>query len=429
MNAEEKRETCMVQLVKSQSDLYAFVRSLMPFNAADVDDVVQETDIALVKRAEEYDPSRPFRTWLFTFARLQVLKFFTLRKREPLVFDDALAEQFAGVWEDVLPGDSDTNSTANLIKNLARCKERLSARQRELIDAYYLRREPLVAIAKRQRANPHTLSTLLGYIRKKLGDCIRRQCRLDEEDGVSEPTPEEALLNDVLSNPAGTRHEADRLHACLQSPRLLRYWCGQCLVHGLLAYETSATAAASVPVPGAHVRRQPRHRLAAAAVILLLAGLAIAAVVRFAAVRESESTSSGTLSPSTIAETPAAAASLPVAVTPTAVVTSNSLGISVLLPATVLRVAPPLEAAAEAAAVTKGENMNMKSIAAAAAVAVAAVAPPAVTQATEDPSVVVTCLTDQGWIETRWIVVALTEGRDTWTLSTVPPAGTIYRFF
>ena len=424
----------MVQLVKSQADLYAFVRSLMPFNAADVDDVVQDANVALVKRAEEYDPSRPFRTWLFTFARLQVLKFFTLRKREPLVFDNALAEQSAGVWNDVLPGGTDANSTANLLKNLARCRERLSPRQRELLEAYYLRSEPLVAIAERRHANAHTLSTLLGYIRKKLGDCIRRQCRLDDAGDTWEPTPEESLLNDVLADPDGNRHEADRLRESLKSPALLRYWCEQSLVHALLAYECSETAAAPLPArePKPWWRRE--ERLAAAAVILLLAGLAVAAVIHFTAGGQAEKAPAAAAVP--VESEPVPAAAVPA-----------SAAMNAAAPAAAMPVSSGAATNVSAATTKEGATMKVKSVAAAAAVAVAAVAPPAVTQATEPAggtSAYETCLTDRGWLETRdcaedltgkdWletrlVVIDLTAGRQTWCLSTVSPAGTVYRFF
>lgn len=73
--------------------------------------------------------------------------------------------------------------------------------------------------------------------------------------------------------------------------------------------------------------------------------------------------------------------------------------------------------------------MTVKSAVAVAAVAVAAVSPP-MALSTEEPDVrFVEGFSNRDGLETRSHAEGRSEGRTTWTLSTIPPAGTIYRFF
>jgi threonine dehydratase len=59
-------------LTGSQRRLHAYIFSLV-WNPADADDILQETNIVLLKKAAEYDTNRDFLPWALTIARFQAL--------------------------------------------------------------------------------------------------------------------------------------------------------------------------------------------------------------------------------------------------------------------------------------------------------------------------------------------------------------------
>lgn len=52
----------------------------------DIDDIYQETCLAMFKKWDSYDNSRPFLSWAWGMARMQVRKFLLEHKREKLMF-------------------------------------------------------------------------------------------------------------------------------------------------------------------------------------------------------------------------------------------------------------------------------------------------------------------------------------------------------
>ncbi len=62
-------------------------------HAAEAEDLLQETLIAMHTRRETYDPSRPFTAWVYAIARYKLIDFFRRNKRraeDPLDDADAL---------------------------------------------------------------------------------------------------------------------------------------------------------------------------------------------------------------------------------------------------------------------------------------------------------------------------------------------------
>src|SRR5574344_1111406 len=95
----------MERLVAGQGELRAFVASLLPYNPSDAMDVVSETNRVLIEHASDYDVSRQFRPWMFTFARNQVLAFRKKCSRSRLVFDEDLAQSAAESYDRQFPED------------------------------------------------------------------------------------------------------------------------------------------------------------------------------------------------------------------------------------------------------------------------------------------------------------------------------------
>jgi RNA polymerase sigma-70 factor (ECF subfamily) len=161
-------------LTNHQSTLYAGVVALIGYTEG-AQDVLQETNAALLEKASEYDPGRPFVPWAMGFAKMQVLAWRKRQSRDRLVLDDdlfgALADRLA--TEPPLPN--------RRLDALERCLGKLPAASRELVEDRYTLGETVQGIAERLGRSVNVVSVSLFRIRQALLDCIR-ETLLAEED-------------------------------------------------------------------------------------------------------------------------------------------------------------------------------------------------------------------------------------------------------
>jgi RNA polymerase sigma-70 factor (ECF subfamily) len=157
----------LLQLTNHQSALYAAVVSMLG-GADGAQDVLQETNAALLEKAAEFDPSRPFVAWAIGFARTQVLSWRKRQTRDRLVLDDALFEVVAEKLTTASP-------VANRrLEALEGCLGKLPQPSRELISDRYMSGESVQAIAERSGRTVNVVSVLLFRIRQALLDCVRK---------------------------------------------------------------------------------------------------------------------------------------------------------------------------------------------------------------------------------------------------------------
>ena len=88
--------TFVVLLTKAQFELKLYIAALAR-DLQDVEDILQETNADIWRKAGSYDPSRPFLPWAKTLAKFQVLRWRKDRERDRLVLDDSSL--------DLLPAD------------------------------------------------------------------------------------------------------------------------------------------------------------------------------------------------------------------------------------------------------------------------------------------------------------------------------------
>jgi RNA polymerase sigma-70 factor (ECF subfamily) len=110
-------------LMELAVSLRAFYARRVGGDASDVEDLVQETLIAVHVRRESYDPSRPFLTWAFAIARYKLADHFRrrgLRRAAPIEeAEQVLAE--------------DETEAALAAADLERLMRELTVKQREVI--------------------------------------------------------------------------------------------------------------------------------------------------------------------------------------------------------------------------------------------------------------------------------------------------------
>lgn len=150
-----------------QGELYAFIMVLAG-NSEQAREIVQETNLALMRKAEQYDAAYPFITWARSIAYYEVLTYRQKRRRDRLVFND---EVFDRVSAQTIAGAEDGEYSARR-QALESCLKKLSARQRKLIDQRYYQRVGVGKLSEQMGCSESAVSTMLYRIRKSLAQCI-----------------------------------------------------------------------------------------------------------------------------------------------------------------------------------------------------------------------------------------------------------------
>ncbi len=166
-------------ITEAQPDLFSFV-SLMVGNTPDARDVLQNTNLALIRKAAQYEPDRSFRAWSRSIAYYEVLTFRQTQRRERLVFDDALLDQLSTrlIEEDDVDEAADRRSRA-----LGVCLGKLSHMQRALLNDRYRGGQAVGQIARKRGCSEAAVSSLFYRIRTLLAQCIRREIERREAHG------------------------------------------------------------------------------------------------------------------------------------------------------------------------------------------------------------------------------------------------------
>jgi RNA polymerase sigma-70 factor (ECF subfamily) len=168
MTCEEITERLLRLLAEYQQELFRYVFALLP-NEEDAKDVLQETYVALTRKFDEYDASRPFLPWAFGFAYLEVLKHRERSSRTRSVLCGDVIELLAA------QRSAESSHLAERLRALDHCLEKLCPADHKLIAGRYLSpnttAERLAAIVGGSR---RTLFRNLERVRRLLHDCISR---------------------------------------------------------------------------------------------------------------------------------------------------------------------------------------------------------------------------------------------------------------
>jgi RNA polymerase sigma-70 factor (ECF subfamily) len=152
----------------AQPTIAAFIRMLVP-DYQQADEVLQRVAVALVRKFDSYDPSRPFGAWAVGVAKYEVLYFRRERATDRHLFGDEIVEQLASRYE-VLAEDVDP-----LREALRQCVDELKGRARRVIDLRYRRGLKSKAIAEEMTLSAGAVRMLLCRVRESLRRCIERR--------------------------------------------------------------------------------------------------------------------------------------------------------------------------------------------------------------------------------------------------------------
>jgi RNA polymerase sigma-70 factor (ECF subfamily) len=156
----------MQQVIAWQPRLYAFVLSLLG-NREAADDVLQNANLALLKKQAQFHADADFGVWAMRIARIEVRRHWDATARDKRRFDDALMEQLAARAERL------SGEPAGELQFLRQCMAILSDQERALLAERYGGRS-VGQIAETCGRSVASISQTLYRIRGKLAECVKR---------------------------------------------------------------------------------------------------------------------------------------------------------------------------------------------------------------------------------------------------------------
>jgi len=147
--SKAKPERIQQLFIQHLAEIRGYLLAILP-DAELVDDALQETFLALVEKAEAYDPERSFRLWAFGFARNKAMQVAARRPgnrgRNLPLEDDVLAVLTAS--------EPDLAVGVNEMQFLRECMSQLAPKARSIVEHRY-----------QKGLMPHEVAELIGWSR------------------------------------------------------------------------------------------------------------------------------------------------------------------------------------------------------------------------------------------------------------------------
>ena len=159
------------QLTDWQNRLFGYLVTLMG-NLHDARDVLQETNLVLWRKLDDFEPGSDFGAWARKCAYYQALAFLRDRKRDRHLFDDDLLALFADEESHYSAPDDDERRLA-----LRDCLAQLPDRQRQLLSLRYQEEIPVRQLATDFGKKESAMKMALMRIREALHTCIESRLK------------------------------------------------------------------------------------------------------------------------------------------------------------------------------------------------------------------------------------------------------------
>jgi RNA polymerase sigma-70 factor (ECF subfamily) len=155
------------KLVRIQRALYSYILCLLP-NRTDAEDVLQETNLVLCKKFNEYDEKGNFQAWAFRIAKFQVMAHLTKNRRSKICFSNELVETLA-------EEEFDQSQLKLSQKALQLCYEELPLHMKDIARLRFKDEAPLKEICKKVGRPMGSVSATLHRIRGHLLQCVKQK--------------------------------------------------------------------------------------------------------------------------------------------------------------------------------------------------------------------------------------------------------------
>ena len=170
---KESEEAFVRLLTVEQPRLYGFILTLIA-NEERAQDVLQETNVVLWRKASTYREGSNFGAWSKKVAYHQALACRRDRHRDRHLFDDELVGQLARVAERRLDEVADRTTALRI------CVTKLTQQERDLLYERYSLDRQVKEIASRSKRSASSISNIFFSIRRQLLECIERTVRAEQ---------------------------------------------------------------------------------------------------------------------------------------------------------------------------------------------------------------------------------------------------------
>jgi len=160
-------------LTQHQQRVHLFILSLVP-NRSDAEEILQETNLVLWRKFDEFCPGSDFRAWAFQVAYNKVKSFQERHGRDRLRFGECVMDRLATIAAD---GPDDLPTSLEILQF---CKGQLSSQDRELIERRYEPGATTASVAAEVGRSVAAVYKAVVRIRRALYECIQRSLRREE---------------------------------------------------------------------------------------------------------------------------------------------------------------------------------------------------------------------------------------------------------
>lgn len=174
MNDRNQKEREFAQALQQvHVRLYSYIHMIVQ-DMDEADDVLQQTSIVLWRKYDTFDRSRDFFAWACGVARLEARNFLRKCRTHRLVFSDQLDELMVKSLQSTTDHDRESRREA-----LTGCIEKLSLRDRGLLERCYARGASVREVAESLKRTPQSLHNSLKRVRDGLQECVRRKLAVE----------------------------------------------------------------------------------------------------------------------------------------------------------------------------------------------------------------------------------------------------------
>lgn len=165
---KQKHKDFASKLLLNQSRIKAYLMTLV-FDRNIVSEIMQEVNVQLLDKEQEYDSTRDFFPWACSLAKFVVLGHLRDKQRERMSFDSELIAQIESTSKEIIQKQYDERS-----EKLNQCIQRLPEDRKKILFLHYGDGYTLNQISCILNRKPNTVSQILSRIRKVLAMCMEK---------------------------------------------------------------------------------------------------------------------------------------------------------------------------------------------------------------------------------------------------------------
>lgn len=165
---KDSYEELTLNWTKAQPVVFAFILSIEP-NMQHAEDILQEVALVIVRKYDTYEKGSSFVAWAIGIARVELLRQRRKYARDRHVFDEALIQQVATLYQ------ARSDQVFEMKSALSMCISKLPGHGQKLLRMRYSWGLEIKKIANQMGMTVNSVFVALHRIRMSLQNCIRRQ--------------------------------------------------------------------------------------------------------------------------------------------------------------------------------------------------------------------------------------------------------------